>query len=207
MSDRLVTERVLSDPRISDRVSRLTARAVRFVAAPLRRFARQDFVRQDRASASVEFALVATPFIALTLGVLQTALIFLSSQSLETAAAVAGRLIMTGQAQMQGWTAAQYKQQVCNHIQAIFNCSSGLYVDVESYSSFAAANLALPISNGSFVTSGLGYNPGVPGNVVVVRLYYQYPVFFTVLKLNNLTGNSNLLAATAIFQNEPYSAS
>ncbi len=198
--------------------SMLTACAARLAAAALiGRFVRQDFVRQDfvcqdfvrqdRASASVEFAMVATPFLALTLGVLQTALIFLSGQSLETAAATAGRLIMTGQAQTQGWTAAQFKQQVCNQIHAIFNCSSGIYIDVETYSSFAAVNLGLPISNGSFQTANLGYNPGGPGDVVVVRVYYQYPVYFSPLKLSNLNGGMNLLAATAVFQNEPYSSS
>lgn len=162
------------------------------------------FAGQTRASVSAEFALVATPFLGLALGVLQTALIFLSGQSLEAAAAVAGRLIMTGQAQTQGWTAAQFKAQVCNQIHAIFNCNSGLYVDVESYSAFATVNLGLPINNGVFNSGAMGYNPGVPGQVVVVRLYYQYPVFFTPLQLNNLTNGSNLLAATAVFQNEPY---
>ncbi len=133
------------------------------------------FAGGTRASASVEFAFVATPFVGLTLGVLQTAMIFLSGQSLESAAAVAGRLVMTGQAQTQGWTAAQFKTQVCNQIHAIFNCASGIYVDVEAYSSFASVNLAMPITNGAFNSSAMGYNPGVPGQVVVVRVYYQYP--------------------------------
>jgi Flp pilus assembly protein TadG len=190
--------------RISDRLkSVLPGRVIRLVASPLLR----RFVRQRRASTSVEFALVATPFIALIFGVLQTALIFLAGQSLETAAAVSGRLIMTGQAQTQGWTAAQFKQQICNQIQAIFNCSSGVYVDVETYSSFSAVNLNLPITSGVFNGSSLGYNPGGPGDVVVVRLYYKYPVYFSVLNLSNVTGGFNLLAATAVFQNEPYASS
>ena len=171
-------------------------------AALLRRF-----VRQTRATSSVEFALIATPFIALTLGILQTALIFLAGQSLETAAATAARLIMTGQAQNSGWTAAQFKQQVCNQIQAMFDCAGGVYVDVETYSSFAAVNLGLPISNGALNSGSLGYHPGGPGDVVVVRVYYQYPVYFSALNLSNLNGGLNLLAATAVFQNEPYASS
>jgi Flp pilus assembly protein TadG len=189
---------------MSDRLkSALVARTVRFFASPMMR----RFVRQSAASSSVEFALIATPFVALIFGILQTALIFLASQSLETAAAVSGRLILTGQAQTQGWTAAQFKQQVCNQIQAIFNCSGGVYVDVETYSSFAAANLGLPVAGGTLNTSNFGYNPGGPGDVVVVRLYYQYPVYFNALNLSNLTGGYTLLAATAVFQNEPYASS
>ena len=179
------------------------ARAVGSVAAPLLR----RFIRQNRATTSVEFALLATPFLALTLGIIQTAIVFFAGQTLETAAASAGRLIMTGQAQTQGWSAAQFKQQVCNQVQGMFNCSNGLYIDVETYSSFASVNLALPVSNGTLNTANMGYNPGAPGEVVVVRLYYQYPVYFNVIGLNNLNGGLNLLAATAVFQNEPYASS
>ena len=50
------------------------------------------------------------------------------------------------------------------------------------------------------------YNPGGPGDIVVVRLFYQWPLFVTGLGYNisNLSGNQRLLAATAAFRNEPY---
>jgi Flp pilus assembly protein TadG len=175
------------------------------VKAPLLR----RFILQHRASTTVEFGFLAAPFVALTFAIMQTGIIFFAGQALETAAATAARLILTGQAQTQGWTAAQFKQQVCNAITGMFNCQSGVYVDVETYSSFAAANLGMPISNGNFNASGLGYNPGGPGDIVVVRLYYQYPVYVNLLgfNLSNLNGGLNLLAATAVFKNEPYAAS
>jgi hypothetical protein len=114
---------------------------------------------------------------------------------------------MTGKTQ--GWTVAQFRQQVCTSITAIFNCQSSVYVDVETYSSFAAVNLGLPLSSGNFNSSSLGYNPGGPGDIVVLRLYYQYPVFVNLLgfNLSNMNGNLNLLAATAVFKNEPYASS
>ena len=174
------------------------------MATPMRRF-----VCQRHASTTIEFGLLAAPFIALTFAIMQTGIIFFAGQSLETAAATAARLVMTGQAQTQGWGAAQFKQQVCNAITGMFNCQSGVYVDVETYSSFAAANLSMPISNGSFNTANLGYNPGGPGDIVVVRLYYQYPVYVNLLgfNLSNLNGGLDLLAATAVFKNEPYATS
>jgi len=88
----------------------------------------------------------------------------------------------------------------------MLNCG-GLNIDVQNYSSFGSVNLALPISNGNLNTANMGYNPGIPGNVVVVRLYYQYPVYFNVIGLNNLSGGLSLLTATAVFQNEPYASS
>jgi hypothetical protein len=67
----------------------------------------------------------------------------------------------------------------------------------------------MPISNGVFNSGSLGYNPGGPGDIVVLRLYYQYPVFVNLLgfNLSNVNGGYDLFAATAVFRNEPYASS
>ena len=167
------------------------------------------FVRHRKATTSIEFGLLAAPFLALTFATLQTAIVFFAGQALETVAATSSRLIMTGQAQTQGWSASDFKQQVCATVTGIFNCQNSVYVDVETYSTFAAANLSSPVTNGNFNTSSIGYNPGGPGDIVVVRLYYQYPVFVNLMGfgLSDVNGGYNLLAATAIFKNEPYASS
>jgi len=167
------------------------------------------FLRHRKATTSIEFGLLAAPFLALSFATLQTSIIFFAGQALETAAATSARLIMTGQAQTQGWSAAQFKQQVCNSVTGLFDCQDGVYIDVETYATFAAANLNMPIVNGTFQASDMGYNPGGPGDIVVVRLYYQYPVYTDLLgfSLTDLNGGYDLLAATAIFKNEPYTTS
>ena len=72
------------------------------------------FVRQQDGAAAVEFALVAAPFLALTFAILETAMVFFAGQTLEAAAADAGRLIMTGQAQNAGYTPEPTsRHQVC----------------------------------------------------------------------------------------------
>jgi len=167
------------------------------------------FVRHGDASTTIEFGLLAAPFVAALFAILQTALIFFANQTLETAAATSARLIFTGQAQLNGWTAAQFKSQVCNQIHGIFNCSNGVYIDVETYPSFSTVNTSLPIVNGSLNSSVLGYNPGGPGDIVMLRLYYQYPAYVSLLGFNmsNLNGGYDLFAATAVFKNEPYASS
>ena len=52
----------------------------------------------------------------------------------------------------------------------------------------------------------MGYTPGGPGDIVVVTLYYQWPIYVSLLSnnLSNLSGNNRLLVATAVFRNEPY---
>src|SRR5271154_2947410 len=187
------------------RKSIILLRSIRSLISPLVR----SFVGEREAATTVEFALLAAPFVALLFAILQTALVFFAGQTLETAAATSARLLFTGQAQINGWSADQFKAQVCDQIHGIFNCNSSVYVDVETYPSFSAVNTGLPIINNTFNSSVLGYNPGGPGDIVMLRLYYQYPVFISLLgfNLSDLTGGLNLLAATAVFRNEPYASS
>jgi Flp pilus assembly protein TadG len=165
-------------------------------------------VRQQDGAAAVEFALVAAPFLALTFAILETAMVFFAGQTLEAAAADSARLIMTGQAQTQGYDQAKFKTAVCGKIYGLFNCSAGLYVDVKTYTSFASMNNAqLPLdSNGNLQTGSFGYQPGGPGDIVVVRLMYQWPVYVSLLGLNlsDMSGGKRLLMSTVAFRNEPY---
>ncbi len=164
------------------------------------------FIRRPDGAAAVEFALVALPFLGLLFAILQTALVFFADQTLETAVANASRLIMTGQAQNAGDTATTFKNAVCAQIVALFNCTGGVYVNVQTYTSFASVSTTPPVTNGQLNTTNLQYQPGGPGDIVVVQLYYQWPIDVSLLgnNLSNLTGNNMLLVATAVFQNEPY---
>lgn len=172
----------------------------------LRRSARR-FVKKSDGAVAIEYGLVAAPFLALVFAIMETAVVFFASQTLETAVADTSRLIMTGQAQTQGYSQQQFKDQVCAKIYGLFNCSSGVYVDVKTYSSFSSVNLNKPIdANGNMSTSSFTYSPGGPGDIVVVRLYYQWPVYVSLLGLNigDMSGNNRLIVATAAFRNEPY---
>ncbi len=163
------------------------------------------FRRDRRGSAAVEFALVAPVFFALLFAIIETAIIFFAGQVLETITQDSARMIFTGQAQTGGYTQAQFQTYVCSQIPALFNCNN-VYVDVESYSTFTNVTIASQIdSSGNFINN-MQYNPGGPGNIVVVRLFYKWPLFVTGLGYNisNLAGNMRLLTATAAFRNEPY---
>jgi Flp pilus assembly protein TadG len=161
--------------------------------------------RQEDGAAAVEFALVAMPFLALVFAIIETAIVFFANQVLETAASDSARLIMTGQAQTQGLTKDTFKQQVCSKIYGLFDCNTGVYVDVQTYSSFGNVSLNSPLdSTGKLDTSNFKYSPGGPGDIVVVRLVYQWPVFVSMLGLSNMSGSNRLMIATAAFRNEPY---
>jgi Flp pilus assembly protein TadG len=165
------------------------------------------FIRSAAGAAAVEFALVAAPFIALILAIFQVGLIIYATQSLQTAAAAASRLILTGQAQTQNMSQSDFSQVVCGDA-TLFTCS-GLMVDVRTYSSFSGADTSMPTltydSKGN-VSNNWQYSPGGPGDIVVMRLMYRWPVFLGPLGLNlsNLGDGYRLLMATSAFKNEPY---
>lgn len=167
------------------------------------------FVRRQDGSVAIEFALVALPFLALIFAILETALVFFAGQALEAAASDSGRLIMTGQAQNSGLTAKTFKDAVCSQLSGLFDCQNGVYVDVKTYSSFALGSTQIntsPIKNGKFDPTQTTYNPGGPDDIEVVTLYYEWPVYVTLLgnNLTDLNNGARLLVATSVFRNEPY---
>ncbi len=185
----------------------MQARLRRAVGQSFACAAGRRFIRQQDGATAVEFAMVAAPFLAMVFAIIETALVFFAGQALETAGADSARLIMTGQAQTQGYDQAKFKQAVCAKIYGLFDCTNGLYVDVKNYTTFGAISTAKPIdSSGNLQTGTFGYQPGGPGSIVVVRLMYQWPVYVSLLGLNlaDSAGNKRLLMSTVAFRNEPY---
>jgi Flp pilus assembly protein TadG len=183
--------------------------------APARRLMRarivRRFARGEEAAAAVEFALVATPFLALLFAIMETALVFFAGQTLEATATAAGRLVMTGQAQSAGYTSpADFKTKVVCPLlgtSSLFDCAS-LQVDIKTYTDFSSItnDNTPPTKNGELDTSGMGYSPGGSGDIEVVRLYYEWPIYLSLLNdsLSNLSNHRRLLVATAVFRNEPF---
>lgn len=164
------------------------------------------FRRNRRGSAVVEFALVAPVFFGLLFAIIEMAMVFFASQVLETVTQDSARVIMTGQAQNASFTQAQFKNLVCSKVVALFDCVNGISIDVQNYPAFASVNVADPIDAGKNFVPPNNYLPGGPGDIVVVRLFYKWPLYVTGFgfNLSNLGSNQRLLTATAAFQNEPY---
>jgi Flp pilus assembly protein TadG len=167
------------------------------------------FLRDRRAATAVEFALVLLPFLMVLMTMINSALVLLAGQVLQTAATTAGRLILTGQAQTANFTATQLKNSICASLTVMFNCSNNLYVDVESFSSFSTISLPNATnSNGTVNSAGFNYSPGGPNSIVIVRLIYQWPIIAPGLTvgLANSANSTNTLIATVAFKNEPYAS-
>ncbi len=193
-------------PRPTDPTTPDTAGAPRRIARLARRIAALPIVRNREASTAVEFGILALPFLALLGAIFESALCFLAGQILDTAVADAGRLIRTGQAQASGYSQAQFTTQVCNRLYVLFDCS-GLTIDSKVYTNFTSANTTMPIDGSkNFDTSGFTYQMGGSSEIVVVRAFYQYPLYFNKLglDLSNLSNGTRLLSGVSAFRNEPF---
>jgi Flp pilus assembly protein TadG len=151
--------------------------------------------------------LIAPVFFGLLFAILETALVFLASQVMESATQDSARLIMTGQAQNLNFKGRDFRDQVCNHLVGLFaDCKQNVKIDVQNYSAFGSVNINSQIdASGNFIDN-MQYCPGQAQDIVVVRVFWQWPLFVTGLgyDITNLAGHKRLLVATAAFRNEPF---
>ena len=183
-------------------------------------------IRRDKtAGAAIEFALIAPMVISLILATLQLVLVFLAQAALETACEGSARYVLTGEAQtnFQGvydsnnnlitTPQQQFYNYVCAQMPSFMGCGY-LFADVTSGASYSTVTLGEPTwtfdSKGN-VTNTFSYNPGTQGAIVVVRLYYFWPVIsifgFNITSVTDTNANNTMydvLIATSVAKTEGY---
>lgn len=171
---------------------------------------RASLRRDRRGVTAIEFGFISVPLIGIMIAILQVATTFFTQQALETAAEKGSRLLMTGQVQNAGMSAAAYKTTVCGALPTYMKCANLLVdVDVASGNDFSGATTTLPTI--TYDASGnpnnsFKFNTGNPGDIVVVRTMYVWAIQkgFFGFNLANMTGNRRLLISTSVFKAENY---
>ena len=177
-------------------------------ARPSKRFLGR-FRRNRDGAAAVEFAIVATPFLALMFGILDLGLVFLVSTTLENAVDEASRTIRTGELQSAGGTATTFKTAVCDEMSWLGSgCSSAVHVDVRTFPKFSDVTFTDPTTNGAFDDSKTQFTTGGSEDIVLVRVYYEWSLMVPLMSpgLSNLSNNKRMISATATFRTEPYAS-
>lgn len=174
--------------------------------AGLRALLLRRFGRDRSGAAAVEFALVATPFFVLLFGILEIALVFFTTAVVEDAVSEAARDIRTGELQTAGGKEDDFRAAICARIDTVADCGK-LAVDVRPFNAFGSIDMTTPYDeDGDLDDSGFQFDPGASGDVVLVRVFYDYrllgPGF--VNGLSNLPGNRRLISAATAFRNEPF---
>jgi Flp pilus assembly protein TadG len=186
---------------------------------------RRGFARDESGVTAVEFGLLALPFFSILGAILETSLVFLSGQVLESAVQDVSRLIRTGQAQESAMTSEGFKALVCDRTFGLISDCDAMHVEVAVVDEFGDVDMAPPVSwscgepnvgeteaqaaaRCAAWTRPEGFTPGSGSSVVTVQVYYKWPVIvpFGGLGLSNLPDGRRLMGAATVFRNEPFTS-
>lgn len=182
------------------------------------------FVSAQDGATAIEFALLAIPYFLIIFAILETFIAFTAEQLVTNAVDTLGRQLRTGQITYSHSTTTdkteqQFRQLFCNEINILIQCSttevatpSKLFLDVESYTSFASMPTTVPMKNGDLDTSAFKYSPGSSGSINMLRAYYRWQIITDLVRpyISNIKPTDGsmpsiyLIVATAAFQNEKY---
>lgn len=170
-----------------------------------------SFRKDRRGVTAIEFAMVAAPFLMLTMGIMGSGLYFFTDNGLQNAVETASRKIRTGQAQRAGTTVDQFRQEICN-AGTFLDCSK-LQVTLQKGASWGAITPDPCVdATGTLVgSSGAPNDPiedfaGGAGEVVLVTACYQWDLAnsFDFMGLGNMASGGSLIQAASTFRTEPY---
>ena len=166
----------------------------------------RGFGRDASGASAIEFALIALPLFYMLFVILEIGIVFFANYELENAAGQGARMLRTGQAQNQKFDAQTFKAEVCKHITAPLDCGK-LKLDVRRFTNFSNADLTQPLDAKGDLKANFAYDPGVGGDVVVVRAFYplDLPSLLPLdISMANMADGNRLVVATVAFRNEPF---
>ncbi|MBB6487597.1 TadE/TadG family type IV pilus assembly protein [Rhizobium lusitanum] len=180
-------------------------------------------------AAAIEFALLAIPYFLIVFAIIETFVAFTAEQVISNAVDTLSRQIRTGQitadpTKSSYTTQQQFRTAFCNEIAVLITCSpselttpSSLYLDVESYTSFASMPTTIPRLSSTdpysdINTKGFAFAPGGAKTLNMVRAYYRWQIIIDLMRpyLSNIRPSDGsmpttyLIVSTAAFQNENY---
>lgn len=177
----------------------------------------RGFARDERGVTAVEFGILAVPFFTIILAIIQTAMLFLATQVLDSALEDAARLVRTGQAQ----TGSTYgstddlRNYMCGYTFGLLDCSQ-IQLRVETITDFGNVQITPVVqdcnsdpSHGPVTctwTTPPPYSSGVKLSIEQVSAYYRYPLVIVLpyFNLKNQPDNYRLISALRVFRNEPF---
>lgn len=165
------------------------------------------FRRGDDGVVAIEFAILALPFFLLLFAILELAVVFFVTSTLDHAVSTGARFVRTGQLQVAKPTASgqleTFREEICKRMSMFKHCESKLHVTL------------LRSSNGVFepVAGGGGanntYECSGPREVVILRAAYHHPLTLPrdLTQLGNHPDDSKnvyIIGSTTAFRNEPF---
>lgn len=180
------------------------------------------FARDRRGVTAVEFALISVPLMLFMFGLLELCLILLVTATLDTATDFAARNVRTGVFQKSGAiTETDFAGLVCRNMSWLRamcedqadpeddQTGHRLLVEAETFANFAGAASPTVHEPQDFEDNSLCWSVGNPGDIVLVRTYFKWPIVTPLLRpiFGDHGGRERTLMTARLFRNEPYDAS
>lgn len=166
----------------------------------------KKWCRGDQGVTAVEFSLIGAPFIFLTIGIIETALMLTTHSLLQESTFAASRLIRTGQVQQASSGAEEmFRDAVCDFAWFLIPCDE-IQFQVQQVPSFADAADNEPELDEDGNLTDTPFDPGVENSVVIVRVLYNYQVKTPMMQafMSNREGGRRTMLSTIVLQTEPY---
>ncbi len=155
---------------------------------------------------AVEFSMVGVPFVLMTIGIIEMALMFTSQSVLQEATFTASRLIRTGQLQSApgGNQEQMFRDAVCGFASILIPCAK-IQFQVTEVPSFSDATDEPPTFDEDGNLEDTGFDPGAENSIIVVRVVYNYPIRTPLMRPILATrGDNRTMMSTIVLQTEPY---
>jgi Flp pilus assembly protein TadG len=162
------------------------------------------FKSDEEGVTAIEFGMLALPFFALLMALVETSLMFFAGQVLESSVDDVARKIRTGQLD-QSLTAEQLREEICDASALLFDCN-GINIDMQVVATYADLGDTPEPEDGAIDPSDFTFTPAGPQQIVMVTIMTEWPVYTNYLQsyFSELSNGNAVLNAVAVFRTEPY---
>ena len=165
----------------------------------------KKFIKNEKGTTAIEFSLLAIPYLMLTLGIIEIAIMYASASLLEGATNSASRMIRTGELQQSGADPeTAFRDGLCDYTTVLIN-RNDVVVESLTLSSFSdvATSPAQFDADGNMVSQG--FDAGGSDARILIRVAYRYEMMTPFVgRLISGSDNSRLFMSTIVLQVEPY---
>lgn len=160
-----------------------------------------------RGATAIEFALVAVPFVMITVAIVELSVFYAANAVLLGATQDAVRAVRTGQVQAisdPDEADALFREQMCNHIPIRLIDCNAIQFQVEVLESFASADTSITVDEDGNMSDDTNY--GEEEDVMMITVLYYHPMIspLTAAFFADSPNNTKLLTGVFVFQTEPY---
>ncbi|GAA0779694.1 pilus assembly protein [Roseibium denhamense] len=170
----------------------------------------QKFGRDIRATAAIEFGLVAIPFLLTLFAIIDLGLAYTVSRLNDNAVAEASRIIRTGQAANGNLSAADIRTEICNAMPSFMCDPDRIILDVTKLDSFTDFDdddkVGSMYDDDGVLQTNFNFTTGEAEEIIIVRVIYEWPMLFSIMNLSYEDYNGmRHFQSTMVFRNEPFS--